>query len=495
MQKIPSGYVTLAGAGPGDPELITIKAKRAIQKADVILYDYLVHPNLLNDAKTDALVICVGKRKGYHSKKQDEINQLMKEYADAGNNVLRLKGGDPCLFGRSGEEMSFLKAHNIPYRLIPGVTSALAVPAYAGIPITHRDYAKSVAIITASSKEGETLDDIHIPDAETLVFLMPMTSLSDLCKRLSTHAKFTENTPATLLYRGTTADQKTIVGTLKTLPELRDQNAITPPAILVVGPVAKLAQELNWRDTLPLFGQRIILLRTQEQSENTIEMGTDMGAEIVSIPLLKIQPNTQQKNAFPVSKLLAADTLIFTSANGVQEWKKWLFKNQQDIRITSHKTIIAIGPKTEEALADIGLIADKTPNKTKTSDDILDLFDIDLHKKNILLLTATGSRNVLENELKNRGAIVTRFELYTTVPTLLPQSIDIRDGDWIFFTSASTVKHFFDSTLYQNQKIKPVCIGTITQAVLQEKFTGKIYLSKDTTLESMFDTVSKSQYI
>lgn len=492
MQKIPSGYVTLAGAGPGDPDLITLKAKRAIQKADVILYDYLVHPNLLNDAKPDALVICVGKRKGYHSKKQDEINQLMKEYAEAGNNVLRLKGGDPCLFGRSGEEMSFLKAHNIPYRLIPGVTSALAVPAYAGIPVTHRDYAKSVAIITASSKEGETLNDIHIPDAETLVFLMPMTPLADLCKRLSTHAKFTENTPAALLYRGTTADQKTLIGTLKNLPELRDQNAITPPAILVVGPVAKLAQELNWRDRLALFGQRIILLRTQEQSEKTIEMGTDLGAEIIAIPLLKIQPNTQENNAFPLSKLQAADTLIFTSANGVVEFKKWLFKHRQDTRITTKKIIIAIGPKTEEALADIGLIADKTPNKTKTSDDILDLFDIDLHKKNILLLTASGSRDVLETELQNRGATVTRFELYTTIPTTLPQSIDIRDGDWVFFTSASTVTHFFASNLYQNQKIKPVCIGIITQTALQEKFAGKVYLSAETTLESMFDAVRKS---
>ena len=237
------GMVYLVGAGPGDPELLTVKAKRLIEDADVILYDYLVHPSLLSTTK--AVLVCVGKKKGKHSKKQSEIHDLLKHYAEQGHRVVRLKGGDPMVFGRVGEEMQFLQNNDIAYTVVPGVSSALAVPAYAGIPVTHRELSRSVAFVTGTLSTGGPTLDHHIPEADTLVILMSVTHLGTIVDKLLLQSRFSSETPVALIYSGTTSDQKCLMGTLSTIEEKQRQVQFKSPSLLIVGEVVPLSDTLN----------------------------------------------------------------------------------------------------------------------------------------------------------------------------------------------------------------------------------------------------------
>ena len=220
------GKVFLIGGGPGDPGLLTLKAKWILERADVVLYDYLVHPTILTHSRADAKLICVGKRKGFHLKQQTQINQLMRRYAESGHQVVRLKGGDPMVFGRGGEEIEYLSRYRVPYDIIPGVSSAIAAPTMAGIPLTHRLMSRSVSFVTGSPKKGEKVSDLMIPDSDTVVFLMPVTTLAALVKQLIDTTSFSVKTPAALIYRATTSDQKIVSGTVGTIVALQKQEKI-----------------------------------------------------------------------------------------------------------------------------------------------------------------------------------------------------------------------------------------------------------------------------
>ncbi len=479
-----TGKVILAGAGPGDPGLITLKAKYALERADTVLYDYLAHPNLLKYCKPTAELINVGKRKGHHSQTQNNINALMVKFASEGKVVVRLKGGDPCVFGRIGEEMECLTEHHIPFEIIPGVTSAIAVPAYAGIPITQRELSRSFAVVTASAQEGDDVGDIHIPNAETLIFLMPVTQLDLIAQRVIKEiSHFSTDTPAALIYKGTTASQKTILGTLGTIVALKDQHQLTPPAILVVGKVAGLTRKFNWTETLPLFGKRIVLLRTAGQGQEWVNPLSELGAEVIQLPMIEIVPNQQILTQIHPKEIDRFSLVVFTSPNGVKQWMTTLFENGYDARTLAKQKIAAIGSKTAALLKEFGIIPDILPEDF-SQEGLLDTLPVIMAGETILIATAAGARETLPKELIQRGATVEVWKLYDTKMPDIISNQEINNGDWIIFTSSSTVTHFFESKLYNSQPITAFCIGKSTEETLKQHYQGPIIVSPKATIEA-----------
>lgn len=481
------GKVYLVGAGPGDPELLTLKAKRLLVSADVVLYDYLAHPNLLLYCKKDALLINVGKRKGHHSKKQQEINTLLVDYAKHHKIVVRLKGGDPCVFGRVGEEMATLKENGIVFEIVPGITSAIAVPAYAGIPVTHRNYSRSFAVVTASPQEGDSVESIHIPNADTLIFLMPVTNSGIIAKRLlSEIPAFNADTPAVFIHRGTTAKQKVYQATLGTIEDVVKKENIQPPSLLLVGKVAALSKTFNWTEELPLFGQRIILLRSIVQGQDWAMQLQVLGAEAIQVPMIETIENTHLTAHIYADSLLPFTHLIFTSPNAVRITMQAIKNNHQDARILFGKTIICVGKKTADVLEEFGVLSDNIPD-TFDQEGILSMLPKDLSQASILLPTSSIARDVLPNELKARGAEVSVWPVYDTVATS-QNNVEIQDGDWVVFTSSSTADNFFKSALWKNQEIKVFSLGSVTNREIQKHWHGEVITAET----SSFDAVCES---
>ena len=389
----------LVGAGPGDPELLTLKAKRILQIADIVLYDFLVHPNILYYAQK-AEKICVGKRKGNHSAKQETINQLIIKYAKQNKTVIRLKGGDPFIFGRGGEEVAVCVQHNIPIEVIPGITSAIAAPAYAGIPLTHRNQSRSVAFVTGTLSTGKEIDPNDYPDADTLVFLMGITHIQKITTCLIKKKRFNEDTKAALIYKGTTAHQKTVKGTLKTIARQQVTENIKPPALLVVGEVVDHANIYNWAEIKPLSGKRIILCRPYEQSQVWAEKLSDLGAEVILNPLIDITESSER-----LPDLAPITTIIFTSRYGVAYFHKKLFQQKKDNRVLANKIIVSIGKATAKSLNDIGI----QPNwiaTEETSQGILKQLPNDLRNEHVLIPTSNKANSLLKREIENRNGVV-----------------------------------------------------------------------------------------
>lgn len=482
----PGGKVYLVGAGPGAPDLITLRAVRILERADVVLYDYLVHPNLLYHCPETAERICVGKKKGHHSKTQQDINQLMAAFAAEGKKVVRLKGGDPCIFGRGGEEMEFLKTRGVAYEIVPGVTSAIAVPSYAGIPLTHRDLSRSVAFVTGTLKRGKSAENIPIPEADTLVFLMALTHLQPLVKRLKTFRHFSGSTPVALIYKGTWAEQKTIPGTLDTIAAIQETHRLGTPALLVVGNVAGLADQLGWVHTLPLFGKRVIILRAVHQAQPLITELSLLGAEAIALPLLSFEPNERAQKRVTPNFLKKFTVLIFTSANGVDAFFNALF-TKGDARTLTGKRIVAIGPKTAEALKSYGIRADAMPPVYDAA-AITKLFKKTLKQETVLIPTAEGARQALPAALRSRGAKVTVLRMYKTLCPPL-REIPLSGGDYVVFTSPSTVTHFFKSGIYNGQDIVPFCIGRVTADEAKKYLAGPLTIAADSTAESLINAI------
>lgn len=478
-----SGKVFLIGAGPGDPDLLTIKGKKALQRADVVLFDHLTHSNLLQYCDPTCNRINVGKKKGCHSKKQSQINRLMRSNAQKGLTVARLKGGDPTIFGRAGEEMQYLSKHSIPFEIIPGVTSAIAAPAYAGIPLTHRNLSRSVAFVTGTLKTGEGLGANHLPKADTLVFLMAISHLAKLTDQLIQLKRFKPDTPAALIYKGTTADQAVIISTLSQIAKEQQKSRITSPATLVVGKVVKLASELSWTHQLPLFGQRFVVLRTLAQSKELVNRLGSLGAEVVQFPVLEIRPNRQSKKRVSASFLDPFNAIIFTSPNGITQFMEALFENGADCRSLAGKKIISIGPKTAETLTSFGIKPDEIATESY-QEGLLKQLSGTLADRKVLIVTAQDARDVLAQGLKTNGAKVTTIRLYKTIrPEEKP--IILQDGDNIIFTSASTVTHFFKSGTYQNEKLTAYALGPITKKALKTIFSGEIISAKNATIDEL----------
>lgn len=446
-----AGKVYLVGAGPGDPGLITVKGLACIQRADVVIYDYLASPTLLAHATGNADIIYVGKKGGDHTLSQEGINALIVEKALQGLVVTRLKGGDPFIFGRGGEEAEVLAQNGIDFEIVPGVTSAIAAPAYAGIPLTHRKFTSTLAFVTGH--EDPTKDETQIDwsalskGAGTLVFLMGVRNLPKITQRLIENGK-SPNTPIALVRWGTTAKQVTVTGTLETIVERVKAAGLKAPAIIIVGRVVDLRPTLKWFETRPLMGKTILVTRARQQASDMVRILSDLGASCLEYPTIEVvAPASYEPMDRAIVDISRYDWLVFTSVNGVKFFFDRLFHNGLDSRALNAVQTATIGPATEKRLADFGVKSDIVPESYR-AESIIDAFrDKSIGGKRILLPRAAEARPILPVELTKMGAVVDEIAAYCTqIPDrnqdLLLDHLKNEPVDLITFTSSSTVKNF-----------------------------------------------------
>ncbi len=443
--------VYLVGAGPGDPELITVKGLECIKTADVLIYDFLASPSLLKHASTHTEIIYVGKKGGDHTLSQDRINALIVEKAKSGSTVTRLKGGDPFIFGRGGEEAEVLIQAGIPFEIVPGVTSAIAAPAYAGIPLTHRKFTSTVAFVTGHedpAKEASSIDWASlVKGIGTLVFLMGVKNLPHIADRLLSHGMDPE-TPVALVRWGTTARQFTVTGTLDTIAERVKATGLKPPAIIVVGHVVTLRETMKWFENRPLMGRRIVVTRAREQASDLVKRLSDLGAECIECPTIETVPTDDTKPLdTAIDNLSSYEWLIFTSVNGVNFFFNRLFEKNKDVRALNHVHTAVIGPATAKRLFDFGLKSDIVPESYRAESVVKAFAQEDIVGKKILLPRAKEARPVLPIELTRMGAVVDEVTTYCTKAVkddtdIILKRLKERTIDMITFTSSSTAKNF-----------------------------------------------------
>jgi uroporphyrinogen III methyltransferase / synthase len=454
------GVVYLVGAGPGDPGLMTRRSLELIAAADVILYDRLIPPGALGGARPDAELRYVGKEPGAPAVEQEELNAQLVELGRAGRCVVRLKGGDPFLFGRGGEEAEALAAAGVAFEVVPGVTAGVAAPAYAGIPVTHRDAASAVAFVTGHEdpeKEGSALDwEALARFPGTLVFYMGVRNLSLISERLRAAGRDSQQ-PAAVVARGTMSDQQTVTGPLAQIAERVDEAGLRPPAITVIGPVAGLRDTLAWLERRPLNGQVVAVTRARTQASGLAARLRALGAQVLEKPAIRIEPR---------SVLLARpetyDLICFTSPNGVRVYFEALGR---DARALAGATVAAIGPGTAAELERHGIRADVVPERF-VAEGLLEALP-DVSGMSVLVARAAGARDVLPDGLRQRGASVHVLPLYDTVAE--PIARDALEGaTYVTFTSSSTVSFFLDGGGILPDGARVVSIGPVTSETLRE---------------------------
>ena len=465
--------VYLVGAGPGDPGLITVKGRRVLEQADAILYDNLASERLLDHARADAQRIYVGKKRTDHEMSQEEISARLVELAQQGKTVVRLKGGDPFIFGRGGEEIEALAAAGIPFEIVPGVTTPLGLAAYTGVPLTHREHTSAVTFVTGHNVDAIDWSKIV---AETVVLFMGLVNFAGIARKMIEAGRPPE-TPAMAVRWATRPDQETVVGTLANLPAKLAASGFKPPATIVIGEVVRLRERFNWFERLPLFGQRIAITRDRRQAPQLSDPLEALGADVLPMPVIEIQPSSDPG---PLDRAIAQldsyDWLIFTSVNGVYTFLDRLDKSQKDLR-SLRARICTIGPATRAAVEALHLKVERTP-KEYVAESLLEAFaGEDLQGVRILLPRAAVARDLIPAEFARRGAVVDVAEAYRTVPPadLAPKVRDVlaRRPHWITFTSSSTVKNFVGALeplggLKAMAGIRTVSIGPITSGTLRE---------------------------
>lgn len=433
-----TGKVYIVGAGPGDPELITVKGRDLLAAAEVVLYDNLAAPELL---PPNAKKIYVGKKKSDHSMPQEEIIRLLIEHARAGSNVVRLKGGDPYVFGRGGEEAEALADANIPFEVVPGVTAALGIAAYTGVPLTHRDHNSSVTFVTGH--DPDRIDWTRAGHAETLVIYMGLTTIGTIAERLMAAGRGPE-TPAVVVQRATTPRQHTIFTTLGELKRVVETAQMKPPATIVIGEVAALRGKLDWFEKQPLFGQTVLVTRAEGQGEAGSRQLRRLGAHVLDIPVIEIQaPEDPAPLQTALTKLPSYDWILFTSANAVTRFFGALFETGKDCRAIRAR-IGAIGEKTAAALQTVGIRADRIAEQALAEGVVTAFESENLAGARVLLPRAAVGRDLIPNEFRKRGARVDIVPVYrTAVPQESQEKLaQVDHVDWITFTSSSTVKNF-----------------------------------------------------
>ncbi|MDI9570091.1 MAG: uroporphyrinogen-III C-methyltransferase [Pseudomonadota bacterium] len=474
-----AGKVYIIGAGPGDPGLITVKGARAIGRAGVVVYDHLVNEELLGYSRKDARLIYAGKKGGDHTLPQEEINRLLVAEARQGHIVARLKGGDPFIFGRGGEEAEALAAAGIPFEVVPGVTAAVAVPAYAGIPLTHRGLTSTLAFVTGHedpTKEKSDIDWASLAGIGTLVFFMGVRNLSRIVAALIAHGK-DPATPAALIRRGTTADQETVPGTLGDIAATATARGVTPPALLVVGPVARLRESLRWFDNRPLFGKGIVITRPAAQAESFAALLQAEGARAIHFPTIRIEPPASWAELdAALARLDGYAWIVFTSANGVRFFLARLRERGGDLRDLKGARLAAIGPATAEMLAGLGLRVDLLPEEYISEGVVKAFAQHDIRGVRILLPRAAEAREAIPDGLTRMGARVDVVTAYRTVPSgrdagELTPLLAAGKVDVITFTSPSTVRHFLaimGPRFVPPPAVKIAVIGPVTAAAVRE---------------------------
>jgi len=474
MPKI--GKCILAGAGPGDIGLVTLRTKEAVEQADVVIYDYLCSPEILNWARPDAEIVYAGKQAAAHTLSQSEINDLIVRRAKEGKLVVRLKGGDPFVFGRGAEEAEVLFEAGIPFEIVPGISSAIAVPSYAGIPITHRDVTSSFTVFTGHedpAKEESAIDYAALVQSRgTLVMLMGAARLSKVVAELRAHGA-SPTMPVALVRWGTTGRQETVVGKLDNIGEIALD--IEPPVVAVFGDVVSYRQRLKWFEDRPLFGRRIVVTRTRQQAGVLSAHLRSLGADVTELPTIKIVP---PENLMEFGELVRDsfqyDWVVFTSPNGVTAFFELFFKLYDDARALGSARIAAIGPGTAKRVKDFHLAVDLQPEEA-VAERLVEAFQRHESVENLkfLLVRAANARDVLPKRLAQMGAIVDEAIAYRTVPETdditgaRTRFID-EGADLITFTSSSTVENFLAMKLPWPKGIKTASIGPITSGTMKD---------------------------
>ena len=490
------GRVYLVGAGPGDPGLITIRGGECLRRADLVLYDYLVNPAILGSVPPAAELVCLGHHDGHGSMPQQEINQRMIQAAVAGKTVVRLKGGDPTVFGRGAEEIEALRAAGIPYEIVPGVTAALAAAGYAEIPITHYDYSSAVALITGQERRHKgagRLDYAVLADFPgTLIFYMGVTSAHEWSEALLARGK-PADTPATIVRRSSWADQLTLRCTLGTLSEVIAQRRLRPPAIIVVGEVAALAPEVSWFAARPLFGARVLITRPRDQAVELWRRLYELGADVQVQPAIEISdPPDWQPVDEAIGRLDHYDWIVFSSANGVRYFLERVCL-RSDVRSLGPLRIAAIGPGTAEELAQYRLRADLIPPQYR-AESLAEALRGESPGKRFLLVRASRGREVLAEQLSAAGARVDQVVAYTNTDVAQPaprMAAALADGqiDWITVTSSTIARSLVRLFGDQLQRSKLVSISPLTSEALRSLGHAPAAEAEDYTMEGIVQAI------
>jgi uroporphyrinogen III methyltransferase/synthase len=474
-----TGKCFLVGAGPGDLGLVTLRAKELVERADVIIYDALCNPEMLAWARPDAEIIFAGKRAGEHALPQEQINALLEEKSEEGKIVVRLKGGDPFVFGRGAEEGEALARAGVEFEIVPGITSAIAAPAYAGIPLTHREQNSHVTIFTGHedpAKPGSAIDFGALSKlGGTQVMLMGVERLDAITRQMLACGSKAD-LPVAVVRWGTTGYQKTIVGTLGNIADRVRQSGLEAPAIAIFGDVVSLRKNLNWFENRPLFGKRIVVTRTRKQAGAFSSQLRALGGDVIELPTIRIEPPSNLREfAELVQDAHSYDWIIFTSPNGVDAFFEILFKLYDDAREIGGPKIAAIGPATAQQVKDFHLHVDLQPEEF-VAEALLREFEKfgGIENLKVLLVRAEKARDLLPRELAGMGAIVDEAYAYRTVPETRDVTGARRrfceDGaDLITFTSSSTVENFLDLKLPWPAGMKVASIGPITSATARER--------------------------
>lgn len=492
------GKVVLVGAGPGDPALLTLKGKEMIEKAQVIVYDKLVGQGILAMIPPGTRTIDVGKVAGSHPVPQYRINEILLEEAQKGNFVVRLKGGDPFLFGRGGEELELLSAHDIPFEVVCGVTSALSVPAYQGIPVTHRDMASSLHIITGHTKSAPEAE-IDYPSLVklkgTLVFLMGVSALPVICQKL-VESGMDPETPAAVLERGTTARQRRIVATVSTLPQKAQEEKVQTPAIIVVGKVCSLAEKFHWAEDRPLGGVKVLVTRPRALASRLSGKLREKGAEVVELPSITTNPISPNENfAQMLAELSQVGMILMTSPTGVQVFFDLLKEHKKDIRSLAGISFGAIGSATCRELEQRGIYPEIVP-EIYDGEHLAQAAAQQYQKGLVWIPRAEQGNPVLTEVLEKHQIPYRETAIYRTTG----ESSSVLDGkamakagefDYVAFTSASTVRGFVgDDPNWDGSGIKALCIGQ--QTAKQAKAYGMVtFVSSEATMDSMVELLEQ----
>ena len=502
MQERNKGVVSLVGAGPGDPGLITVKGMEALRTAEVVVYDALANPRLLREARADAELICVGKRGGHHTMKQEEINALLVAKGLEGKRVCRLKGGDPFVFGRGGEEALELVKAGVAFEVVPGVTSGVAAPAYAGIPVTHRGYTSSLALITGHEDPTKELSDLAwdklATGVGTLVVYMGVKRLPHTVAALTSNG-LPPDTPAALVQWGTTSRQRTATGTLATIVEASKE--IEPPAILVVGKVVALREELNWFERRPLLGRRVVVTRSRAQASELCVQLEDLGAEVLEMPTIRIEPpDSFEPLDEAIAELHHFDWVVFTSVNGVDSFFARLDAMGKDSRALP--CVATIGPATAERLRPHGIRTDCQPEKF-TGADLVEALTalVPVTGRRILLPRAADTPETVRKGLQDAGAEVVEVDAYQTVVATSAddealECLSAGQVDFVTFTSSSTVKGFVEAVGRERLAAlatppRYVSIGPVTSATARELGLAIAAEATEHTIPGLVETLLK----
>ncbi len=498
------GKVALVGAGPGDEGLMTLRGKEWLERADVVIYDHLANERLLRFTQPGTEFIYAGKKEGRVTLSQDRINALLIEKAQLGKIVVRLKGGDPFIFGRGGEETQALTKAGIPFVVVPGVTSPIGVAAYAGIPLTHRDFSSTLSIITGSNEHGK--EDAHIDwekiasRSGTLIFLMGARKLKRITENLMKHGK-DPDTPIAVIQWGTTYRQKTWTGTLNTIVDIALKENIKPPALTIVGEVVALKPHTDWYETLPLFGKSVVITRPEEQSETFMHGLLERGAEPFLFPVIEtVPPEDWGSLDTAIEQLDSYDGLIFTSVNGVKFFMRRLKEKGKDVRELKGLRLYAIGPKTEKAVNALGINVDVVPEDYVAESLLASMGKENIKGKRFLLPRAAVARETLPDQLRAQGATLDVAPAYQTVrPQTDTQELArrLKEGSLhaVTFTSSSTVTHFMklvgEGLKPQLAKVAIACIGPVTAKTAENAGLKVDIMAEEYTVDGLIIALEK----